>query len=386
MKQYTQPAELNKIFLEIAPQPGLLVPLSDGPSPRAPGPAVCVYLRYSEIFPATGNIQSLYWNILRRTPVIGAVGVLASIKSLLSEHRSADREVHKVLNERFLAPDLLAKVAAHQVAGPGFAGVFTRIGCMQLMRHLLLYGNRSLKPAGQSEQDLGMLALLTNDLLPSGAVQNQAQPATLDLLMSFLPVWDVQNPRDLAYALSRTFTILTKILPGGDPEVPKLAAKVEIDTSRIMVGALPLNDFIATVFGLFAYGRQRRGPEFTVFDVRRIFSQVGFPAGILKKLVRNRALTALALRKRLSGGKPLTRKNFVEELGRRSFLTESLNVFRQDPLMKLDANRVLILDLEFLMVQPLMSSASAVTSRSQLVTARVSDLPAQSLLLGEALS
>jgi hypothetical protein len=68
----------------------------------------------------------------------------------------------------------------------------------------------------------------------------------------------------------------------------------------------------------------------------------------LQKLVRDRSLTALALRKRVSGGKPLTRKNFGEELGRRLFLTESLNVFRQSPLMNLDANRVLILDLEFL--------------------------------------
>src|ERR1700722_9311649 len=79
-----------------------------------------------------------------------------------------------------------------------------------------------------------------------------------------------------------------------------------------------------------------------------IFSQVGFPAGILKKLVRDRALTALALRKRLSGSKPLTRKDFGEELGRLPFLTESLNVFRQSPLMNLDANRVLVLDFEFL--------------------------------------
>lgn len=251
-----------------------------GPPPRASGPAVCVYLRYSELFPGTGDIQKLYWNVLRQTPVIGGVGVLASINSVLSEHRSANREVHSVLNERFLAPDLLAKVAGQQVAGPGFASVFTRIGCMQLMRHLLLYGNRSLKPAGQSEQNLGVLALLTNDLLPSGAVQNTGQPANLDLLLSFMPVWDVYNPRDLAYALSRMFTILTEILPGNDPEVRKLAAKLGMDTSRIMVGALPLNDFIAAVFGLFAYGRQLKSPEHAIFDIRRIFSKVGFPPGI----------------------------------------------------------------------------------------------------------
>jgi hypothetical protein len=350
MKQYTA-EELHSIFREIAPEAALLVPFPPSASeapPRTPGPAVCVYLRYSELFPGTKDAQNLYWNILRQTPIIGGIGVLASINNFLSEHRSADPEVHKILNQRFLAPGLLAKVAAQQVAGSGVAGVFTRIGCMQIMRHLVLYGKRSSKAAGQSEQNLGLLALLTNDLLPSGLVQDPTQPATLDLLLSFLPVWDIQNPRDLAYALSRMFTILTDILPGTDAQVVNLASKLGLNTSQINIGALTLNDFMATVFGLFAYGRQRKGPEFTVFDVRRIFSKVGFPSAILRKFVRDRALTVTALRKRLGDGKPLTRKNFAEDFEQTSFLTESLNIFRQHPLVKLDATRVLILDLEFL--------------------------------------
>ena len=109
-----------------------------------------------------------------------------------------------------------------------------------------------------------------------------------------------------------------------------------------------MNDFIAAVFGLFAYGRALKGSELAIFDVRRIFARVGFPTAILRKLVHDRALTSLALQKRLSAGKTRTRKDFGDELGRRSFLMDSLNTFRQNPLMKLDANRVLILDLEFL--------------------------------------
>jgi hypothetical protein len=120
-----------------------------------------------------------------------------------------------------------------------------------------------------------------------------------------------------------------------------------LSISGITVGLLPLNDFIAAVFGLFAYGRNIKGPAFSVFDTRQIFSQVGFPAGILRNLVKDRALTAVEFRKRL-GGKARTRKAFDEELERRSFLTESLNLFRQFPFMKLGPNRVVILDLEFL--------------------------------------
>ena len=102
------------------------------------------------------------------------------------------------------------------------------------------------------------------------------------------------------------------------------------------------------MFGLFAYGRQLKGPEHAIFDVRRIFAKMGFPSGILRRLVNDRALSAMAFRKKLSGGAPPRRVAFGKELGRRSFLTESLNIFRQSPLLKLDRNRMLILDLDFL--------------------------------------
>ena len=347
MVQYSA-EELNKIFVEIAPQRSLALPLPASPAPRgrAPGPAVGAYLRHSEILPGTGSLEDRYWTILRQTPVRNAIGVLASINGLLSEHRSLDGRVHQALSDRFLTPDLAAKVAAQKVKGDTF-GVFTRTGCLQLMRHLLLYGNTSLKPEGRSEKDLGELALLTNEFIQRDRVLDPAGATNLDLLVSCVPVWDIHNPRDLAYALSRTFTILTEILPGNDAEVRRLAAAAGLNVSRITVGSLPLNDFIAVVFGLFAYGRKLKGPQFSIFDVRQIFSQVVFPTAILRKLVKDRALTAKAFRKRLPGGNARTRKAFDEEMERRSFLTGSLNVFRNYPLMKLDVNRVLILDRDF---------------------------------------
>ena len=213
MRQYSA-QELNKIFTAIAPAGGLILPASPGLPARTSGPAVCVALRYSEIVLGAGDIESRYWDLLPQIPVVGGIGVLASINSVLSEHRAGHRDVHKLLNKRFLTADLAAKVAANEVAGPGFVSVFTRIGCLQLMRHLLLYGNRWLKPTGQSEELVGELALLTNEYLQLEAIQNPTRPETLELLLSFLPVWDVYNPRELAYALGRMFIILIDILPG----------------------------------------------------------------------------------------------------------------------------------------------------------------------------
>lgn len=79
MKVYTT-KELNKIAVEITGQPVLYVPMAPGadPAPRMPGPAVCVYLKYSEIIPGTENIEDLYWSALRQTPVIAGVGLRAT--------------------------------------------------------------------------------------------------------------------------------------------------------------------------------------------------------------------------------------------------------------------------------------------------------------------
>jgi len=90
---------------------------NDRPAP-AVGPAVCVSLRYSEIVPETADIEQHYWDLLRQIPVTGGIGVLASLNSVLSEHRAGHRDIHKVLNARFLTSDLAAKIAAREVAGP----------------------------------------------------------------------------------------------------------------------------------------------------------------------------------------------------------------------------------------------------------------------------
>lgn len=48
------------------------------------------------------------------------------------------------------------------------------------------------------------------------------------------------------------------------------------------------------------------------------------------------------------GGGLGTREGFADEIQRRPFLTDSLNLFRQYPLLRLDENQALILDLQFL--------------------------------------
>jgi hypothetical protein len=346
MKQYS-PEELAEIFTQLAPGSGLLIPVQpQTASPSKGGPAICVYLRHSDIVPGAVDLEQRYWELLEQTPVVGAIGVLATINNILSEYRMGNPELHRLVNERFLSPELRTKVDQHDPGGPAFAGVFNKVGCLQLMRHLLLYGNRSVASDDAEVGGLGELMLLTNEF-----IQPEFQPQQtgyMNLLLQFLQVWDVSNPRDLAYTLSRMYTILGEILPGKDPEVQRLASKIGMNLSTISIDGLSLDDFISAIFGLYAYGRKMETPAQAIFDIRQIFSKVGFPAGVLETLVKARALTLSEFAERLSNGQAATRENLVVELRRRAFLSESLNVFRTFPLFRLDENHVLILDLQFL--------------------------------------
>ena len=345
MKSYSS-VELAEIFAQIAPNSGLFIPApSPIPSFSKGGPALCVYLRYSDIVAGTIDLEQRYWDLLQQTPVVSGIGVLATINGILSEYRMGPAEIHSTLNERFLSPDLRKKVSEYQPGGPAFAAVFNKVGCLQLMRHLIVYGDRSV--ASDKDVDrIGELLLLTNQYIQPEFQPRQA--SNLDLLLQFLPIWDVCNPRDLAYTLSRIYMILREILPANDSQVQKLASRIGIDPATITIDGLSLDDFVSAIFGLYSYGRKMDTPTQAQFDVREIFSKVGFPSCVLETLVNRRARTLSEFAQRLSLGKPSTREVFIDELRRRAFLGESLNVFRTFPLFRVDANRVLILDLQFL--------------------------------------
>jgi hypothetical protein len=345
MKKFTS-GELDEIFASIAPGQGLWTPQPSQLLPPAVGPAICVYLRYSDVGTGTMDLEQRYWDVLQQTPVAGAIGVLATINGILSECRMRNPEVHRELNERFLSADLRSRVSQYKPGGPGVAVVFNKIGCLQVMRHLILYGNRSVRSADKDVAEIGELMLLANEFIQPAF--QPAQASKLDLLLQFLPVWDLCNPRELANTLSRMFTVLGEILPSADSEVRRLTSKIGIDPSRIKIDDLPLNDFVSAVFGLYSYGRKMENPSQAVFDVRQVFSRVGFPADVLETFVKGRALTISEFAELLSNGKPTTRAEFLDEIKRRAFLSESLNTFRRFPLFKMDANRVLILDLQFL--------------------------------------
>jgi hypothetical protein len=252
-----------------------------------------------------------------------------------------DPEVHKNLNERFLSSEILERVS-------GRAHVFSRVGCLQLMRDLMLYGNEQVQDSESSVQVIGELALLTNEFLEPEP-QLPSQLSDLDVVLLFVPRWDVDNPDDLAYAVTRMFTILTELLPGQDPNVKRLSSTIGLNSKTLAVDGLPLGDFLAIAFGLFAFSRKvSEKRERAVFNFDNLLAKSSLSQSIVDRFREDRGLTLAEFRERLGGTEGVTLESFVSEIRGRSFLSKSLNVFRTYPLLKFEKARCLVLDLQFL--------------------------------------
>jgi hypothetical protein len=281
---------------------------------------------------------------------VGATGVLGDVNRILTEGRTHDPEVNRQINERLVEPELLAKVQgyASQPVGHGFAAIFTRTGCIQVMRHLIVYGaEKSVVGAGSGENRLGELVLLGNQFLGPDVQLDPNRSSTVELLLAILPQWDLHNPRDLAYSLCRMHRILTEILPGDDPIVQRLLLRIGLNPSELKIDGQSLGDFIAVVFGLYAYGRKMEAPSSSRFDVGTVFARVGFPVSILEQFTKARSLSVSRFRERLASGNGTDESTFREELDARRFLTESLNVFQKFPLLEIGPGNIVILDLQF---------------------------------------
>jgi hypothetical protein len=347
MKKYTE-GELIRIYQKIVPG-GLLLPREQRTAvPSESGAKWLVFRKYSELVKVQVSPEEAYWNALRNAPVIDAIGSLAWVNGNLFESLALNPQTHQELTSRFVAPDLRSRISKRKLDGAALSVVFNRIGNLQTIRHLILFGGATPARTNLSEYELGTLALLANEFLQDETVVGTSVPTNLDALLIAMPNWDIYNPRNIAAAISRIFTILTEILTGPDASVQKLLSRLGLAPGQIEIDGMPLYDFFSIAFGLFAYGKSTDGPVQVVFNTRKVFATTGFPQDLLEKMLESRARTVEEFREQLGKGKALTREEFGKELSRKPFLTDSLNIFRQRPFVRLDAQHILILDVQFL--------------------------------------
>jgi hypothetical protein len=346
MKAYTA-EELDRIFMGIAPGSILLPMEPSSDSGLQPGARFMVFRKYSEMGFQQIDLEQAYWDALREAQLIDGIGELCFINASLSEARTFDPKVHREIAAKFVVPQLIPRIFDEKLEFGAFPVVFSRIGCLQIVRQLMLFGGLQ-EPSSQWNQFyVGRLALLANDFLQIEPVFPASGPTNLDLLLILAQTWDIYNTRNLGHAMSRMFTLLTEIMPGDDPLVVKLFSRLGLSADKIQIDGIPLNEFVSIVFALFAFGRSIDGSVRVLFRISEIFSQTDFPQELLIKMVDARARNVQQFRMLLGGCEEQTREKFADELKRKSFLTESLTCFRNFPMLRMDSDQVLILDLQF---------------------------------------
>ena len=342
-RRYT-PQQLQDLFQRMAGD-GLWIPQNREAS-RYVGPAFAVYLRYSDLFPESGDVRERYWQLLQEVPVVNAIGVFASINNILTV-TTRDQSTHEILHKRFIEPGIAEQVTRNSPAAPAFPVVFHRLGSIVAMHDLLLYGANRASSAGLPITQIGSLALCANDFVERDPAL-VGTPTNLEIATHFIRTWDVYNPRDLGYAMTRTHTIFTAILPGNDQVVAKLRNRIGMN--NLVIDGLTLPEFAAITFALFAYGNMvgREDIRRVILEPTAFFRELPKAQPLLDRFLAGRALTVEELTDKLAGDIPRTHERFLDDTVGKKALNASLSVFRQQPLLQLSDGRVVILDLQFL--------------------------------------
>jgi hypothetical protein len=347
-KNLYNPDEIQRIYTELHPGT-LLVPVNQpSRSGYQPGPHFFIYRMHSEmgLVPADGLVA--FWEALQEASTLNAIDEFAKISANLTEPKVGDDQIQAQMIQWYVEPELRVRLLKmDRLQGNAHSVVFNRIGCLMTIRYLMLYGGPD-KEEGRHVHKIGRLALLGNEFLAQPPVPKGSNPSNLDMLLLIAPTWDIMNARHLGHGMARMFTILNDIMPGNEPKIQTLLRQLALNPAEIEIEGVPLHQFVSIVFGIFAYGGQPEGPKRSMFSSKEIFSQTNFPQAVLDKMLEARAPSLDSYRELLKRGQTLDHTTFVADATARSFLTDELNIFRRYPLLKVDDERVAILDLQLI--------------------------------------
>lgn len=303
------------------------------------GPAFHTYARYSDLYSSASPDE--LWKGLRSAPISDSIQALAWINSKLSADRSA--QPHRQLAAQFLEPGTAGRLAAVAPDLPAVPALFHRLGNLLLIRNLVLYGTNRDSENDVPAWELGKLALLQNDFVPSAP--EVVGPTPLELIRASIAVWDIYNPIETPSA-GRVYEILTDILSGSDPEIVRLRDRIGFRS--LNVDGLALPEWVAIVFGLFAVGlKQATNQRAAAFAPQEVFKEFPRAQGLLSGFLNGRTLTIAELATKLRRDQPNTREQFLKDLSDTGTISTCLAAIRQQPFLHLD-DRVVILDLQFL--------------------------------------
>jgi hypothetical protein len=219
---------------------------------------------------------------------------------------------------------------------------------------VLLGAAPSSQPVPEADpHSIGDLVLIANEFVLRSSLS--AGNITDSILAAdFLPSWDLTNRGRVVYALARVHRMIAVHLVGPDPKVAKLVRQIGLDKKNIRCCGVSLEDYVFAVFALYARDQQLNGPallqnpELAVFDPGALLVHTNFPLEVFQRFLDAAGVSLDDIRQKLSGGVGGWDECALSNLlGSTVFATEFL-ALRERPILRLDADRYLVLDPDFL--------------------------------------
>lgn len=317
------------------------------------GPVLAVFKSYSEIAEQPDSAEQ-YWEKLNEVPLYEALSTLSAINLILAVVRS-DSEAHAALNHTFVREDYLHKLAKLDRTGPqpDLEVVFSRAGILANLKALMAAGRNESKTQSLDLHLVGDLALLCNDYI--GGTHLKTGAATvgdMELLIEFLPSWELENPRHVAYGLARVVRMIKHYLPGHDSQVVKHRGSIGLDPATLTYDGLGIDDYIAIVFVIYGHGQRLdleaifSNPGECIIDANTFFSKTKFPRQKLEHFLNERSQPLQWFRDQFAPGGAWDKPALVTAINSEQFATNTLP-FKAYPFLQWGDGRTLVLDIQY---------------------------------------
>lgn len=293
-----------------------------------------------------------YWALLKQNSSVDTIMLVAAVNDQLLD-RQYDREVQDAVAERFLRPEYASflREPFHSDVHTTFRVAITRLGCLLTLKLLI-----SLLPPSGVERSgggttpephvAGDLGVLANEFTGSSSIREGNAPSLLELVLEFVPRWDIDNPPDLAYSWSRAFAMLQH-LRGNDAMVRTLRQAATVDAEELRFCGLTLDEFIAAAFVVFAHMNRTvpDGGTNVLLHAKSVADEFRFSFDIVHRFLAAIAISLGALQAKVQPV-PLSREAF-ELLVRSDLYATDTVVLRKHPIVALTDDEYLVLDRHF---------------------------------------
>jgi len=237
------------------------------------------------------------WETLQDIDPLMTLSVLAALNVLL-EIEHLDPALEQAATERYIRPQYhSSRMFDAAEPQPHYPFIFNRVGVLIALKCAIGVLPAAAPSISMDERLIGDLVLRANDFINSANFQGfTSTPSGLEIAAEVIPIWELTNPRDLAYGMARVYRMF-EYLGGDDPIVKGLTAQLGLAFADLRCDKLPLQDFIAVVFGLHAYVSQLppgillRNPSECAVNRERFLSRTKFPQQVFDDFLANRSFS-----------------------------------------------------------------------------------------------